>query len=356
MLLRFLRWWADELGAMLPSGLVRRREGAGQWLTVDLSGEGARVLLEGARGRLLVALPAPRSAALEGELAAAVAAIDPRRVRCRVLLPVPAVLQREVELPMAAEENLREVLGFEMSRRTPFRAEDVHFAYHVVARDATAQRLRVHLKVAPRAQFAAVFAALRAWDLQPAPVASRASAHDGAQSACFSFQAASFQRRPHARANLALGALVALLAGAAIAVPLRQQRVYRDALDVQLQQARAEAQAVAVLRDRLEERRAASALISGARAGRPAMVALLEELSMVVPDDTYLFRVEVTRGEVNLHGSSLTASALIALLESTPSLSGVRFASPVTRDGASARERFHIVADLVATAPTREPG
>ena len=56
-------------------------------------------------------------------------------------------------------------------------------------------------------------------------------------------------------------------------------------------------------------------------------------------------------GEVNLHGSSEAASALIGILEATPHLKGVRFASPVTRDGGSARERFHIVAGLEAASP-----
>jgi general secretion pathway protein L len=355
MLLRFLRWWLDELEAMLPPALLGRREGAGQWLTVDLSGEGARVLLAGARGRLLMDLPATRRVALEGELAAVAAALDPHRVRCRILLPAPAVLQRELELPLAAEENLREVLGFEMSRRTPFRAEDVHFACRVVSRDPAARRLRVHLQVVPRAELAAVFSALRAWDLQPASADAGEPVRDGADSASFSFQAAVFRRRPHARVNAALGLLVAILAGIAIAVPLRQQREHRDALDAQLEQARAEAQVVALLRDRLEARRAAIALIAGARAGRPAMVELLEELTRVLPDDTYLFRIEVARAEVHVHGSSQTASALIALLESTQFLSGVRFASPVTRDGATARERFHIVANLAASS-ARAPG
>jgi hypothetical protein len=34
----------------------------------------------------------------------------------------------------------------------------------------------------------------------------------------------------------------------------------------------------------------------------------------------------------------------------------VRFASPVTRDGASARERFHIVARIDAAAALRAAG
>lgn len=352
MLLRFLRWWWDELLGILPRSLASR-DGAGQWITLDLCGEGARVLLDGARTRVLADLSSAQRETLERELAAAAADLDPRRVRCRVLLPVASVLRREIELPLAAEENLREVLGFEMSRRTPFRAEDVHFSYRVLSRDLIARRLRVQLEVVPRAQLAMFFSALRAWELAPAEVEWPVLAAARESSASFHFQGATFERRPHARAHALLGLMIVILAGFAIALPLERQREQREALSVQVQQARTQAEAVVALRDQLDARRAARALITGARAGRPAMVELIEELSRALPDDTSLFRLEVMRGEVNLHGSSQTASALIALLEATPYLRGVRFASPVTRDGATSRERFHIVADLVGVDATR---
>ncbi len=39
-----------------------------------------------------------------------------------------------LNLPMAVEENLRETLGFEMDRYTPFASDDVYFDHHVVKR------------------------------------------------------------------------------------------------------------------------------------------------------------------------------------------------------------------------------
>ena len=140
-------------------------------------------------------------------------------------------------------------------------------------------------------------------------------------------------------------------------LPVSAQREYRERLSELLVGARADAAQVAALRDELDARREAMALIAGVRTAAPSMVELLEEVTRVLPDGTHLYRLQVARGDVNLHGSSSAASSLIGILEAVPYLEGVRFASPVTRDGATARERFHIVAALrgpgadPATAP-----
>ena len=55
---------------------------------------------------------------------------------------------RRVTMPAATEENLRQVLGFEMDRLTPLRADEVYFDYRVVSRDAAAGQIAVQLAVA----------------------------------------------------------------------------------------------------------------------------------------------------------------------------------------------------------------
>ena len=86
--------------------------------------------------------------------------------------------------------------------------------------------------------------------------------------------------------------------------------------------------------------------VAGQRRARPAVVLILEELTQRIPDDTYLTRLEVKGERVSLQGSSLAASALIAILEDSPYLTAVRFASPVVRQGTGSRERFHVAATL----------
>ncbi len=345
---RFLRWWTGELAGMLPASLAGRSD-AGRWLHVALGGDPVTAVLEGPRERVLLELPAAQSQRLPEALAAAAGGLDPRRVRCRITLPAREALTRDLELPLAAEENLREVLGFEMSRNTPFRSEDVHFDYQVLSRDPARQRLRVRLQVVPRDRLAPVLAAISAWDPRPTPVPGAASEAQGDERAAFAFQATGYRERPHGPLNAVLVLAAVVLAALTLWMPYAEQREYRARLEREAAAALAEAEEAVALRDRLAAEREARALITDARSGRPGMVELLEGLTRALPDDTYLFRLEVGRGQVNLHGSAKAASALIAILEATPHLQAVRFASPVTRDGASGRERFHIIAELPGT-------
>ena len=50
-------------------------------------------------------------------------------------------------MPAATEENLPQVLSFEMDRLTPFRSDEVYFDHRVVGRDraiAIGDQLRAH--------------------------------------------------------------------------------------------------------------------------------------------------------------------------------------------------------------------
>jgi general secretion pathway protein L len=348
MLLRFLRWWGGELGAMVPRRGEQSVDGAGQWLTVERDAGGlVRARMGGARGgAALVEADAEPAEALAGELGAVAASLDPRRVRCRFRVPPSEVLVKDLTLPLAAQENLQEVLAFEMSRHTPFHARDVHFEYRVLATDAARQRLDVRLAVVPRSRLAPLLAPFAGWRLQPEHDAGGVVPLQG-EVAAFAFRPAEWRRRSAALLNSLLAATVLALAGFAAWQPLDQQQRLRERLEGEVAAAREAAAEVATLRDRLDAERESRGLIATARGERPPMTVLLEMVSRVLPDGTYLHRFEVRGRQIDLHGSSTAASTLIGILEDTPGIREVRFASPVTRDGATGRERFHIVGELV---------
>jgi general secretion pathway protein L len=118
-------------------------------------------------------------------------------------------------------------------------------------------------------------------------------------------------------------------------------------LSAQFAEVRAAATTAAGLQQQIDKHSAQSRYLFAYKAERPASVELLEELSRRLPDDTWLFRLEVRDGKVHLQGTSTRASSLIAELEGSAFFQGARFASPVTQDGASGRERFHLSASVV---------
>jgi general secretion pathway protein L len=338
----FFTWWRTELGGMLPEALRHRFEGRLETLRLTQIGDELHVCRgDGARrvelGRVDMALPEA------GErLASVVDPLDSGATRVEVAVPPEKLLVKQVQLPLAAEENLREVLGFEMQRQTPFRAEQVYFNFRVLARRPGNQQLDVRLAVVPRTVVESVLGLLTGWQLIQA-------SGTGDEDGVFVFVPDDGERRRSSSLQRVLMAVNVVLLVAVVAIPLAQQREVLDGLRARLADVREAATTASNLQQRIDEHGARSRYLFERKGRRPASVELIEELSRRLPDDTWLFRAEIRDGKVHLQGTSSRASALIAGLEASSLLEDVRFASPVTQDGASGRERFHLSALIVAT-------
>ena len=112
-------------------------------------------------------------------------------------------LRKALDLPLAAEDDLDQLLRFEMDRLTPFRAEDVVFAQRVLERDPERQRMTVELQVAPRAVVEQALAMAAACKVRPTRVelarpkprgGTRGRRRTGAQSAAGRVEAAPASR------------------------------------------------------------------------------------------------------------------------------------------------------------------
>ena len=163
----FWSWWISELGGMLPPGARRVLLPRAQRLFLELDGT-AIVMSQGTAQtkeeltRYLLdqadAVPLKRSTK------------DTMQQQARELvlcLPRDKVLTRSLTLPLEAEENLREVLSFEMDRQTPFTAEQVYYDFSVVARSAAERTLTVDLVLVTRRMLDELLARLDNCGLHP---------------------------------------------------------------------------------------------------------------------------------------------------------------------------------------------
>lgn len=288
-------------------------------------------------------------------VSAVIAGLRPERTRCEVSLPRNMVLTKEITLPLAAEENLHDVLAFEMERQTPFRPRDVYFDYDVLERDTKAQNLRIDLHVARRRVVDEALKLLESWDLAPVQNFN----HDASASAnkvTMCFLSRRYQTRSATRLNVFLAVLVAGLAVAAVLIPLRDQREYLQQLEGQLEEAETSAAAAIAVEEQVKAFRTQVVFLGERKTRYRAAVEMLEELTRLLPDSTWLFRLEVREGKVDLRGTSEAASALIATLEESEFFKDVRFGSPTTKEGATGRERFHLTAAVVPRASDAASG
>lgn len=344
---QFFQWWGAELASMLPRALRRRLERRHDTLRLTLEGTQA-VVLERDDERLVemgrVSLEAPDAReAMQG----VVRRFAAHATRVEVAVPADRLLVKEIRLPLAAEENLAQVLGFEMQRHTPFRAEQVYFNHRVTARDPAAQMLAVRVALAPRASVQPLLGLLGDWGLEQADARSRDDGDDGV----LEFVSRDFDRSAASGLNRALIALNAALLAAVVAIPLIQQQRLLDDLRVRLDASRDAAKAAVALEERIAAERERIAFLHRAKTMHPAVVELIESLSRRLPDDTWLYRLELREGRIEFQGTSSAASALIAALEASGAFEDVRFGSPVTQDAGDGRERFHVSARIAPRAP-----
>jgi type IV pilus assembly PilN-like protein len=138
--------------------------------------------------------------------------------------------------------------------------------------------------------------------------------------------------------GLAMG--TALLLVTALLVPgLREQR-HLSRINGEITRLDPEVRAVErVVRD-LERKRKLLGTITGIETGGLRPLPVLRELTDLMPTDTWLTTLSLDQKGVELTGQAAAASGLIPLLENSPRLERVEFASPVTRG--RDKEQFRI--------------
>jgi general secretion pathway protein L len=341
----FWAWWSAEVLEMLPHGVRDAIALRRQKLFLDTDGANLRLRLGSwLEKRDVLELPLD---AVEDR-----AADLPREVQQTILvMPADKVLTRALTLPLAAEENLREVLAFEMDQHTPFNAIDVYYDYLITARDTGRQELSVDLVYSPRKEVDAVLDALGRFGLEPDLVTARS--RDGSNLRSINLLPLDKRRDRRLsmhRLNLALTALCAVLLVFAISLPLMQKNRALAAIDVELQAAAAAAREGNQIRRDLEKMADASRFLIDKKQSGLLAVEIIDEVSRILPDHTWVARLNLSETELQLQGQSTESASLIGIIEGSPLFENARFDSPVVQIPGTGADRFHLSADIVRGA------
>lgn len=342
---RFLDWWWSEL-KQAAAALARHIPDVwGSALVLEWrGGEMAAFRRKGGERAPLGVLP---PAARGEDLAAAVRAFGKRAGTRRLVLSFSAEagLRRTVTLPAAARHKLRQIMTFELDRLTPWPADAAYFSAEIVGRGGNDQQMNVGLAVLPRLVAQPVLERLSQAKLMPDSL--ELAGPEGMVGQGANLLGPADRPRRFFTARLAVGLLAAALAvdwlGSGLLLYLRGEEA--ATLHQRLAEARREVEAVGRLRDELDRFGDKDAFLAKRRADGLPLVIVLERLSRLVPDNTWLIDLRLTRSEASLSGYTKDASALVPLIEQSRLFSDVRFLAPVVRDVGDS-ERFQIGARI----------
>jgi len=343
----FLAWWKQALIRGLPARW-RSFFGLGQdRLLLSRAGEQWRLQWQHAGGVQDVAwLPMPLEPdGLDALLGNRLADL-PRWL----LLPSAGVLRRRMLLPAAAAERLRDVVGFEIDRQTPFSADAVRFDARVLARRADGQ-LDTELVAVPGVAFDQAVAGLGGMATSLVGVDAVDEAEQPLGVNLLPLAMRSRRVDPMRRWNLALAAVAVLALAAGAWQMLENRRAAAAAFAEQVEVRATQARSVAAQRQRLVEMVEGAAFLDRTRAARPTTVEVLDELSRRVPDSTHLEKLSIEGDRLLLIGFSPEAAALVGNLEGSPLWKSPALSGALQPDPRSGLDRFSLTAELVPTAP-----
>lgn len=340
-----LRWWRRSLLAWLPE----RWQWALGWsrarLLLQQHGDQLRVLRDtgtGTDGDMLLDLPWPQTpAALERHLDARL-----RTLPRHWLLPASSALRRPLRLPAAAAPRLRDVVGFEIDRQTPFEPSQVSFDVRQLGAQDDGQ-LQVELVVIPRL-------VLEQWAQQVGPWAQALAGIDVADGSgrplgvnLLPLEQRQTVRDPMRRWNLLLGAATLVLLALAGQQMLDNRQAAADALREQVNAAARDARQIAAERQQLQTLVEGAAFLEQKRTAHASTVELWNELTRLLPDGTYLEKLSVEGDALQLIGLSREASQLVPLLQDSPLWRKVNLTGVLQADGGvGGRDRFTLTAEL----------
>lgn len=348
---QFWRWWIGELADIVPDAIRRPFTPKRPVVALELDGD---KLVVGRRGRGPKATPLHVDLSgmdRSGRRAAALKAIS--RIRrgtssLAVFIPASSTVRKEIRLPLAAAENLQEVLGYDMDRQTPFSADEVYYDCKVISADRDSAQITADLTVVPRRIVDNVLAEVRQWGLKPASVGFASEWSDPSQDFCFVSPSSA---RPGTRFGSYFVAILAItavaLGGALTYVPLERLKAQASELADTVERMKLAAREATQIEQEIQKASERRRFGLDKKRERLPVVLVMDRLTRLLPDDTWIFQLQVSGEKAQIQGYSPDASKLVGLIERSPMFAKAELRSRLTRDARLNAQRFHISFDVL---------
>jgi general secretion pathway protein L len=342
---RALSRWMDSVAAWIVAASAKLASAPGVQLVEETSG----VFTVRAAGRDARAKPAKRIRIVDGKVVATAtdnAAAILKSSRAELILQPNNFVFRPLELPRRATEFLDGIVRAQIDRLTPWSAEHAAFGWSAPSPIAN-DRIVVTVAATARALVMPLVGAIASLGADSIVVSTHAPGADAGPVAITVFDQRVRGALEVARVRRAIAAVLlaaALLAGAAIAADVIVGGEL-DARQADLSR-RIAAQRATLRAGRDAVRDSALAALERRRHETPSSVIVLEALSQILPDHTYVTELRIHGDKMQVVGVTRDAPELIRLIEQSTHFTRATFFAPTTRSPTESGEHFHIEARI----------
>lgn len=254
-------------------------------------------------------------------------------------LPQTIVVRPHASLPKTNRPSLLGALGYELERLSPIPVSELYYDYVVIGRSGTL--LDIEIRAVRKDAFDETTSLLRAAGLRLCGVTFDGDIVPGDWQQFPVDRSAVLQRSLYRFRRIGLLGLATILALAALAGAYSREMAYSEAAT----EASAETGIRAARVEKLQHAitNAGKDLSYAAEQKRgPLAVAILSDLTQVLPDGTWVSEITIDGAVVRIVGSSSSASDLIGLIDRSPHFGNARFEAPLIHDQTTGVDRFNL--------------
>ena len=355
----FFKWWGGELRALLPEKLRQIIDESSGLLIVEPKG-----------GQLEITYETRAEAHYLGEfelndlgkskfLELVNESQEIGNAEVLVRLPKMYVVEKQIFIPEAAAKNLQQVIGYEVDRYTPFKADQVYFDFVVQGKDKINNQIRLLLLAAPKEKLNQLLKDILDWGLNPAYVdceqQPRGSDKKNQQ---YNLLPEEFEHKKNQIPKiimLSTMVFMLLFAGGAVIFPLWQE--YQIVEELTGKSRKAERMAIKVddTKKKVDVLYEVTNELINNKKKEPSLVEMLDALSKIMEDDTWLTKLKYSDQKLEIHGRSPTASVLISTFEKNDFFNNTKFISPVNQDKKTGLEWFQISTEITTGSGYGKP-
>lgn len=279
---------------------------------------------------------------------------DGKKVEVSFLLSNQQALVRKIALPEAAKENLSEVIGFELDKYVPFKADQVNIAYKVDKTNQNEEKILMDLVVATKHNITNVLNLCHEKNIALDRIDVNKSTSNQEPSYIGVNLLPPENRKANDYTNLKINLMLFILLVGLIYfvmyISISNKKNKIENLTIINTELQKQARQSKLFRKELKSTIVSSKFLQNKKQDNPTLVTILSEVTTILPDHTYLTRFKLDHEKLEIEGRSNNANSLVPKLDKStkwfsPEISGV------TNDRVTNKEKFTIKALLDEPKP-----